>query len=355
MTKQTIAPASKLTPNKLQGWAKVNRQAVLNMVAARIHAAKERVQVDAYIEPLFQARHFVDAESCRVLTESKDLYLSQDDEGVAQFFAECDAAHRMHGFTGPEGHCPALIAENAAVQAENLVLRSIEPLLGVEVLDLDHRAKLLGIIVSMIEEAQYGQADAFKPGQRLVRSDGRTCVVVGPSVQRRASPGMTWVLFDGPVSDTAWTCDGELVANTALAKLDREFNTEALPKDLRAKLAQTVFLVEADSFAQHMLCNRYGTRPDSHKSWQQDPVGLAWTVGRFHGRPVVLSTSWFIIGGRRVGFYDCTSELVDWAMVEGWLDANLPHLAAQGDVKARRCEVNNFGECLNYLNEKSST
>ena len=44
---------------------------------------------------------------------------------VAEFDAECEAAHRAHGFHGPAGYCPALIAENDACKAEAAVLESL--------------------------------------------------------------------------------------------------------------------------------------------------------------------------------------------------------------------------------------
>ncbi len=151
MTNQTPSSKSPLTTSKLMGWARVNRQAVLNMVAARIHAARERARVDAYIEPLFQSKRFINPEDGKLLTRSKDAYLSQDEEAMAEFYAECDTAHRAHGFTGPAEYCPALVAENAMIQAENVVLGSAERLLGVEVHSLEHRAQLLDLVVAMVE------------------------------------------------------------------------------------------------------------------------------------------------------------------------------------------------------------
>ncbi|NNM59191.1 MAG: hypothetical protein HKM04_05190 [Legionellales bacterium] len=35
----------------------------------------------------------------------------------SQYYAECDQAHRRHGFEGEEGCCPALIAEKKASRA----------------------------------------------------------------------------------------------------------------------------------------------------------------------------------------------------------------------------------------------
>ena len=148
-TTTSTSKVSQLTPAKLRTWASVNRQAVLNMLAARIFAAAERQRVDAYIEPLFLAGNFKD-ERGAAITKSKNIYRCQDEAKCAAFFAECDAAHRVHGFAGAADCCPALIAEEQVIKAENVVLKSMKALISVEPLKLEDRAKLLGIIVDMI-------------------------------------------------------------------------------------------------------------------------------------------------------------------------------------------------------------
>ncbi len=141
---------SKLTPAKLQSWARTQRQAVLNMLAARRHAKNERARVDAYVEALFLAHGFKDEEG-QPITKSKNIYRCQDEAACVAFFAECDAAHRTHGFKGPAEYCPALIAEDVAIQAENVVLAAAERFLGIEVHSLEHRAQLLDLVVAMVE------------------------------------------------------------------------------------------------------------------------------------------------------------------------------------------------------------
>lgn len=149
-TQTATSKIAKLTPVKLQRWARSNRALVQAMLDARKHAQAERARVDGYIEPLFTTFSFVD-ERGAAITKSSSLYRCQDEDAVAKFYAACDAAHREHGFTGEPGYCPALVADHAAVKAETAVVRSMEQLLGVEVLNMDHRAKLLGIVVNMIE------------------------------------------------------------------------------------------------------------------------------------------------------------------------------------------------------------
>lgn len=149
-TQTATSKITKLTPVKLQRWARSNHALVQAMLDARKHAQAERARVDAYIEPLFATFGFVDECGAAIAT-SHSLYHCQDEGAVSKFYAVCDAAHREHGFTGEPGYCPALVADHDAVKAETAVVRSMEQLLGVEVLNMDHRAKLLGIVVDMIK------------------------------------------------------------------------------------------------------------------------------------------------------------------------------------------------------------
>lgn len=134
MTTNPSAPSVE----KLKAWAKENRELALVVVQAMAFAQVERERVDAYIEPIFLKYGFTnDFDSPRnthkgePLTKSKDLYLSADEERCKEYYAECDRAHREHGYRGEEGTCPALVAEDIQVQAENVLLKSLEAFLGV--------------------------------------------------------------------------------------------------------------------------------------------------------------------------------------------------------------------------------
>lgn len=102
-------------------------------------AVKRRAEVDAYIAPVFARFEFYadrwpERRSCggERITNPRDLYLSADDAQCARFYAACDAAHREHGHQLPEGHCPALRAENDAISAENALLAHAALSLGIE-------------------------------------------------------------------------------------------------------------------------------------------------------------------------------------------------------------------------------
>ena len=59
------------------------------------------------------------------ITDPKLAYLSQDEEGCAAYFAECNRRERegrIKPADMPDEHCPALVAENLQTQAEWAIL-----------------------------------------------------------------------------------------------------------------------------------------------------------------------------------------------------------------------------------------
>lgn len=120
----------------LKAWAREHRDMALTVVKARAFAEVERERVNAYVVPIFQRYGFTDDmfddRPKRVLTDPKDLYLSEDEERCKEFYAECDRAHREHGYKGEAGTCPALVAEDILVKCENLLLAELGEFIGVD-------------------------------------------------------------------------------------------------------------------------------------------------------------------------------------------------------------------------------
>jgi hypothetical protein len=127
---------NKPTLKQFTAWAKANRALARNVIAAQAFAQCERERVNAYIAPVFAKFDFRADRHAKnpgeKITKPSDLYLSTDEAKCAEFYAACDTAHRAHGFTGPEGYCPALIAETARSDAENMLLDAGAALLGVD-------------------------------------------------------------------------------------------------------------------------------------------------------------------------------------------------------------------------------
>lgn len=123
-------------------------QLVSEALATRVFADMERDRVNAYQLPGFAAWGFVDKRTGEPIIHPCRLYLSGDDEKCAAYFDAVDALHRAHGFTGPKGHCPALIAEHAQRIAESAVIDSLSAFLGINSpWDMTHRAKMLDLAI----------------------------------------------------------------------------------------------------------------------------------------------------------------------------------------------------------------
>lgn len=136
---------------QFKAWAANNRAIAKTVVSAKAFAAVERERVNAYIRVVFDSFSFVD-EDGETITDPDDLYLCEDDDLCTAYYAACDAAHRENGFDGPEGHCPALIAEDLLRQAEDVLLGSLGELVNIDgrrfSFSLDLRAKALDLALS---------------------------------------------------------------------------------------------------------------------------------------------------------------------------------------------------------------
>ena len=138
---------------------------------AKAFAQIERERVDAYVRPIFDRYSFPVKKDWQKLegefvTDPDSLYLADlDSPLMKQYEAEVAAAHRAHGWTGPEEHCPACVAEHNQLKAERALIdfacRMID--IGAEVDDIhgEHRENFLKILGEMAV-LEHGKA-AFMP------------------------------------------------------------------------------------------------------------------------------------------------------------------------------------------------
>lgn len=116
---------------------------------------------------------------------------------------------------------------------------------------------------------------------------------------------------------------------------------------LDKRLSETFHLIEADSFASHQIWKEWFydvPEKDRKFIFVQDHSGRGFEIGRLDKRPVVLSFSWFIVNGHRVGFYCCDSQVSDWDMIEKWIKKYMPHVKHQSNAT-------NAHNVLNYLED----
>lgn len=125
----------------------------------------ERERVDAYVRPILDRYGFTVAEKWRErgrperIENTRDLYLCDDEPGLRAFYAECDEAHRAHGFKGPAGHCPALVAEHLHRVTQQALIDLAAPAFGIdpEALYGGLREKFLKLIIGAALKTEGGQ------------------------------------------------------------------------------------------------------------------------------------------------------------------------------------------------------
>lgn len=123
---------------------------------------------------------------------------------------------------------------------------------------------------------------------------------------------------------------------------------EATKQNQEAKsYTEAKFMVEATSCERFYLWARYSTQSATRHN---SDLPVVWetmessfhTVGHLQNRPIVVSISWHRINGHVVMFYEVTSKLVDWTMIESWLAKQFPHIKHKYDAA-------NFRHCLSHI------
>jgi len=116
---------------------------------------------------------------------------------------------------------------------------------------------------------------------------------------------------------------------------------------LEARLKETFFLVNATHFEAGCLREAWNTKV----SWEHMPEGNRHQVGNVGSRPVVIQIFWVRINGKLIGFWEATSQIVDYEMIDKWFRENCnPPKWNKGRLNAR-CNPANFHLCVNAIEE----
>ena len=125
----------------------------------------------------------------------------------------------------------------------------------------------------------------------------------------------------------------------------------------REKVEGTVALIEATHNENHNLwlhyskqgarcapaMKEYGTVPKL--DWIQVNPGHWEQIGTLDKRPVCVSVFWARIDGYLVGFWDATSQVVDYEMVKVWLKKTFPDDVYMTDAT-------NFYNAIHHIRER---
>lgn len=98
--------------------------------------------------------------------------------------------------------------------------------------------------------------------------------------------------------------------------------------------------VEATSFERMCLWER--NRDRAKREWVENLSGIGKNVGEFSGSPVFISLLTAMIDGKKILFYEATSVVVNWDIIEKWLQDNLPKSAFRKDGRLNKTDAMNF-------------
>lgn len=180
-------------------------------------------------------------------------------------------------------------------------------------------------------------------------------MVVRPSYTEKDNPQGTFMtnLTQENQSSSA-TAPSRVEAKTADSRSLGELLL-GLPDD--SWLPHVSYIVEATGFERQTLWNKY---KDSVK-WDERTTGMMKHAGRLTVQdgdspstlPVVMGLWFVVIDGRLVLFWEATSQVVDFRMVDHWLCTNLPHLFEKDMGVHLSCDAMNFHHCVQHIQREN--
>jgi hypothetical protein len=118
------------------------------------------------------------------------------------------------------------------------------------------------------------------------------------------------------------------------------------------RFAHTEYVVEATSAEKYFLWELHAGK----NTWEQGSSGLVIEIGKLGGplqekRPIVICCWWERINGMNVLFWEATSQLVDYRMIEEWFKQNC-YPYEHGSGRAAKTDAMNFHSCLYYSKQE---
>lgn len=96
-------------------------------------------------------------------------------------------------------------------------------------------------------------------------------------------------------------------------------------REIREFLDGIVGVVEANSYERQCLWERYHRQYEV--DWKTNSFGLGEGVGEIGGMPVFISLTTAVVGGYKLLFVYATSAVVDYRLIDKWLEDNVPSTA----------------------------
>ena len=147
-----------------------------------------------------------------------------------------------------------------------------------------------------------------------------------------------------PTTASGWTNNGRALAKVLREALTPPARINPAPPD-DERLGKTFFLVEATHFERIQLWEKWHDRV----KWEEDSCGYCHEIGSVNDLPVVLHISFAHLDDRLVAFYESTSQVVDWKMIEGWLQEHCHPPKWDNGARPAKCDATNFGHCIDAI------
>ncbi len=112
---------------------------------------------------------------------------------------------------------------------------------------------------------------------------------------------------------------------------------------IRWLLDDTVYVVEADEYAQHHLYKSFRSEVD----WDFDPRCFSVNIGTFADAPVTLRLLFSKINGKRILFYTPSSRVVNLDMVDKWL-LSYCNPTRSGGLQRAHTNAMNFHQVIDF-------
>jgi hypothetical protein len=134
--------------------------------------------------------------------------------------------------------------------------------------------------------------------------------------------------------------------------------------DLEERFARTVFFVEGNAYdawkSMNVTMDAKGEttilkKDFKGRDWEQHGMGFMRTIGEmpFKGTdwPVTLQFNWYFIDGFPVCFYEPTSVVVNYDMIEKFMEPHTKPVLYGGLYHDRQCRIDALYRCLHALDD----
>lgn len=126
-----------------------------------------------------------------------------------------------------------------------------------------------------------------------------------------------------------------------------------MSETLEQFLAGVSGVVEANTFERHSLWLENDRLGAKGRKWEENLRGYIEYVRWVQGRPICVSMFKATIDGQSILFWDATSQLVDYAIIEDWLEKVIPKTARDERGRINKTDAMNFCNVLHRAKENA--